>query len=595
MEKAKEFYDSLFQDPSQQYYKLIWSLQTKQSHWFKKTEDLIKHIRQNPKDVFHGICMTDKRLGSKRRATADQVTHVCALHLDIDIADATAHSKTNLPKTTEEALEIAHKFLTPTFIIFSGHGIHPYYMFSAPYDLRKDRQYFMSLSRQFQEAHRKAFPQYQIDYTQDLARVLRCPGSVNNKDPENSVECKIIEHNKVDYWMEEIEDAIEFNPDMTYEADLPFDQKSSDNKSKKKYSTTNQLIDTKNWGTRNYIEWFNNAGLICDTNVSVDAETWVDIEQSSDGKLSKLYNRTEAGDMSINDMKLANMAVNACVTDQDVIDLLIMHRRKWNEKPHKLGRKDYYARTLIKANSNKVLDAICNSPVANKPDKPDLNKEPAKKNIIPETGFKKPKTFWQDYDPTAKQQIRQQVKALIGVDIRRIICLPKEPQPIFELELMDLPERTIKLGTHKEGIMNQANFRSRIGAMGLPMPNKVGKDTWDPQIINYLRVLTEVGEIPITATYEGQINTWLREYISSKEIAQDLNEHFTESESNPFMHKDRVFFKLETLQDWIRTTKNHQIDFTFSSTMLATGFVQEMVKDPDGRSIMYWASPKGFL
>jgi len=153
------------------------------------------------------------------------------------------------------------------------------------------------------------------------------------------------------------------------------------------------------------------------------------------------------------------------------------------------------------------------------------------------------------------------------VDIRRIICLPKEPQPIFELELMDLPERTIKLGTHKEGIMNQANFRSRIGAMGLPMPNKVGKDTWDPQIINYLRVLTEVGEIPITATYEGQINTWLREYISSKEIAQDLNEHFTESESDPFMHKDRVFFKLETLQDWIRTTKNHQIDFTFQQCL----------------------------
>jgi len=88
----------------------------------------------------------------------------------------------------------------------------------------------------------------------------------------------------------------------------------------------------------------------------------MDIEVSSSGKLSKLYNK--AGDMSINDMKLANMAVNACVTDQDVIDLLIMHRRKWNEKPHKLGRKDYYARTLIKANSNKVLDAICNSPTA---------------------------------------------------------------------------------------------------------------------------------------------------------------------------------------------------------------------------------------
>jgi hypothetical protein len=298
MEELRLFYDKVLNGPKK--FKLLWNLDTKRSQWVKTTDDILKAIQVNNSNMFFGVGMTDKAYGPTRRATAAQVTTMCCLYLDIDIASDNddVHSKKNLPKTLEEAREIAYKFLEPTYMIFSGHGIHPYYCFSDTVDLKKNGKYFGALLRQFQMAHRKAFPQYQLDYTHDFARVLRCPGTVNNKDPKNPVKCEIIESNDVDYWLEEIEDAIEFNPDLTFETDLPFD---------KKPSNPEKALSIQS--TQEFIQWFDEQGLVLDPNASLDAETWVELEQASNGRLGQLYSHDKIKDIDLNniDMSLANL------------------------------------------------------------------------------------------------------------------------------------------------------------------------------------------------------------------------------------------------------------------------------------------------
>jgi hypothetical protein len=563
MDKLKNFYDQTLSIPEK--YKLIWSLDSKKSYWVKTSDDILKALRMNNSNMFFGVAMSDKNYGSGKRATSKQVSAITCLFLDIDIASGNkdVHSKNNLPQTIEDAMEIATRFLEPTFVVNSGHGLHAYYLLSEPINLIEERQYFASLLQQFQKAHRDAFPQYQIDYTHDLARVLRCPGSMNTKDPENPVPCEIIYENETTYWKEEVEDAIEYNSDLVFDAQLPF-QKTEKTDPEKALTLSS---------TQDFVEWFDNQGLVLDPAASLDAETWVDLEQMSNGKLSKIYNHKSANedDMSGYDMSLANLAEKNCLSDQHIIDLLVMHRRKYGVKLHKLSRKDYYARTLIKATADRLLENVRRKPAA---PTSVVSKEPVKKNISATTPTTH--TYYSGYSGTNKKVIRNYLTKLLGVEIKRIICYPKDPEPIFDIELADLPGKHIRLGTHKDGIANQKNFQSKICAYGLPMPKSVSADVWSPSVINDLRILTEEGKIPETATFSGQVSVWTREYLLAKDIQTE--KAFKENDqAMPYMTEcgTYVIFALGKFRQWLQLNKGSNLGFDLEYTMISHGFTTQ--------------------
>jgi hypothetical protein len=566
MKELRQFYDKILNSPKK--FKLLWSLETKRSQWVKSTDDVIKSLQVEQKDLFFGIGMTDKAYGPKRRGTLSQITSICCVYLDIDIVsdNEDVHSKNNLPKTIDEAIEIANKFLEPTYIVHSGHGIHAYYCFEEPVDLKKNGKLFADLLRQFQMAHRKAFPQYQLDYTHDVTRVLRCPGTINNKNPKNPVECKIIHSTGPDYWLAEIEDAIEFNPDLTFETDLPFDNKKSYNKNPE------SALALKS--TQEFIQWFDEQGLVVDPNASIDAETWVELEQMSNGRLSELYNHKKMKhvDISSIDMSLANLGARNCLTDQQIVDLMIMHRRKYNVKPYKMLRKDYYARTLIHAIADRLLENIRQKKITLKQEAvsrtPELKDSETNTVVIPTR-----RTIFDQYAPSEKQTIRDHLKALLGVEIKRIVCYPKDPEPVFELELADMPGRPVELGTYQKGIMSQTSFRASIASVGLPVPNKVAKNVWDPTVLKDLRILTEEGNIPETATYDGQIKIFLREYFDTKTIEIKQGKP---SEEYPLASTcgTYIYFNLDQFRRWLLATKGVAITFNLENTMMQSGFKQ---------------------
>jgi len=579
----KQFFEDVFGDNQDN--KLIWTLSNKQSHWFTDINEIAEFVEKNKNDIFYGLGTTKKVKTKYERATIDDISGILMLNLDIDIKHPMAHKKNNLPETMDQAIEIANKFLTPTYLIDSGHGLHALYKLTDEYKM-DDKAFIISLFHYFQKVHRDAFPQYDLDYTHDLARVLRCPGSLNMKDPKNPVECKIISYDPdSNYWLSQIQDAIEYDPDYKPETPASASTSSTSTSTGQKPKYTQQVgnIDTKSWSTKQFNAWFDDQGLVIDKTAKIDGDMWMELA-SADPNFIPTYNHTTKkkrtpddlldtsdpltdGDISGHDMSLANICAKYNLPDQKIVDLMIMHRNKYGINLDKLNRKDYFARTLINASIHKQINTIIKKKSKN---------QPISKN--------------------ESETIRIYLSELLKCSINRLIRYPKDPNPQFELELTDLPGKTIKLGNFSEGILNQRNFRSKIGAVGLNLPILLKQHEWETNVIPKLQSLTINGIAPTTATYQGQIEDWTTEFFSTYDMLDDLPAYILDGRlGQPFMHNNQIHFKMELLQNFIRTFKNHMIDFNFFTSIIAYGFSQVKLPCKNGIQIQFWAAPPNFF
>jgi hypothetical protein len=572
----QEYFNDLF--PDQGLYKLLWTLSGKRSFWFQDNAKMIEFISQNPKDIFYGLGMAEKKPNAaahKRRLTINDITAIKVLNLDIDVQDEIAHKNNEkLPKSIDEARKIANHFIEPTWLIDSGHGLHAIYVLSELYEIRsdEDRNKIVALSQAFQEAHRAAFPEYKIDFTADIARVLRCPESVNCKNPEEPISCEIIEHGADQYWIEEIEDAIEFNYE-TYKAN----QEATTSLAKKSYHASNNQTSTNTatWTTKDFNKWFDDAGLVIDKDAEIDGDIWMELD-SFDSRFSNVFHhrikkRDTKGkelneyktDINGYDLDLANIAARMDLPDQQILDLMIHHRRYHGTNTEKIchERRDYYARTLLKAGVNKSITQL---------DKNGKSTEHSRATLLSYLSDK------------------------LQCGIQRIIRFNKDPNPVFELELVDKPGKTIKLGTFDAGIMNQRAFRGKIGAVGIKMPRPMKAGEWEEDIIPKIQAVTEDGFTPETATYEGQVSAWIPEYFEETTVVESFDEFLNHNDTKqPFIQDGQIYFKAEPLIDWIKNNRNHIADFSFLTTMIAVGFIEKKILIK-GVKHSFWTTPPNF-
>ncbi len=121
------------------------------------------------------------------RVTSSTAAGLLALHLDLDVdgtPDGKGGVRTGHAPTLDDALELAHLALAPTAIVYTGGGIQPWWIFDVPWIFDGDRLEAAALSVAWQNYHRREV-RWHIDSTHDLARLLRLPGSLNVKDPDN--------------------------------------------------------------------------------------------------------------------------------------------------------------------------------------------------------------------------------------------------------------------------------------------------------------------------------------------------------------------------------------------------------------------------
>jgi len=194
----------------------IWNRKNFRTKWFKaanlgEASKVASDLSQN-KDVYFGIGLRKTQLDERKRGIGEDVIALPALWLDVDIYDAKAHVKTDLPHDLETAEELLNKFkLKPTITIHTGHGLNPLYLFKDLWIFKNenDNVEAKELSFNFNKALIKIFKEsgYHLDNVGDLSRVIRIPYTTNFKTtpvPVKIINCDL----ESKYTLDEIKAAI---------------------------------------------------------------------------------------------------------------------------------------------------------------------------------------------------------------------------------------------------------------------------------------------------------------------------------------------------------------------------------------------------
>ena len=136
-------------------------------------------------DVFCSICTTDKKIDNSHRAKSTDISCQTAIWTDIDIQGG-EHEGEKYPPDFDTA-KIFLPF-EPSMLVNSGYGSHGYYLLNKPLIITDNNRKIatqtnknlLDLIRQNAQEYAKA-----VDSVQDLARILRVPGTFNYKLKES--------------------------------------------------------------------------------------------------------------------------------------------------------------------------------------------------------------------------------------------------------------------------------------------------------------------------------------------------------------------------------------------------------------------------
>ncbi len=162
-----------------------------------------------PQNIYFspGICATAK---NDKLAEPD-IIGIPALWADVDIFHP-AHAKKNLPKSVQEAYTLIPECLPPSIIVHSGHGLQFWWLlketwtFDTPEEKSRAKDILTRLQGYIRQ--RAQANGWHLDSVQDLCRVMRLPGTINRKIPNEPVWAQVIDHNDSRYDPSELDQLL---------------------------------------------------------------------------------------------------------------------------------------------------------------------------------------------------------------------------------------------------------------------------------------------------------------------------------------------------------------------------------------------------
>ena len=331
----REFLTLLWQYKPEEHYVLVWTLQDKQSHWFQDVAKAAEFVeRTSGRDVYVGLGSSKEDLGPSRRCKSEEVAGMGGLGADFDFKSE-AHGTKPLPTNVEEALSIIPPTLPPTIVVFTGNGIHAWWMLKEPFvfdsdDERKDAARLLARFHAMLAA-RAAARGWVYDKLSDLARILRIPGTKNMKDPARPKEVAVLTRQDRFYNLSDIEEFLEEFGVQDPEAESAAAQK---------------------WQER-----FNDTPIVVNLTARIPDEmlaAWMD-PANSDVQMAMRFRNTwqrqrhdlKDPSQSGYDLALADFGVDAGLPPQLIVDLIVHHRALHGKRAR--TRVDYYQRTIARA------------------------------------------------------------------------------------------------------------------------------------------------------------------------------------------------------------------------------------------------------
>lgn len=494
------FLDALWgRVPGEQHF-LIWTMPDKRSRWFRTSEqgvhsaaETIEGLEDN--DVYMGVALAGQSYGGRQRVSAAATVGMSALWADVDYADSGAHKKPNLPPTIDDAIGLVREALPePSIFVHSGNGLQVWWLFEEHWHFADDRQRAAAadLAQRWNNQLRNVASEHgwTVDATHDLARVMRVPGTLNHKSSPAKT-CQILEMSGDVYPVADLQDLV-------------------------KAATPQQItFPAANDSPPGVGASFASGDVAFE--LRADAvppfEKWEALRQA-DRQVQKTWDRkrTDIGDQSPSgyDMALANYAAMASWTDQEVIDLLIAHRRNHGDDL-KLNRPDYYARTLHTAR-----DGAARSNAA---------------DAIDTALYKLESTSTEQERDEQRLELLDWLSPMLRTGINRIERYGTEPSHFRMLT----EAGWVNLGT-VEQLLNQNTVRARMVDITRSVFPRVKAAQWDRIAEAVVRAAIDVDMGP-EPTIVGSMNAWLDEYLDQHPPAGEIDESVATSRT-PFLSAD---------------------------------------------------------
>lgn len=321
--EAAGFLRDLFGDaPSPEARIALWTKATKRTDYLGSASEAERF--EGKPDVYVHAALAGGGAPRAKRPHARHAAAIPGVWADIDVVGGPDDPPGKLlAPDVDAALEIANGILTPTVLVHSGYGVQAWWLLEEPWRLDDDdtRGQAGRMVQGWQRLLRNAALDkgFGLDSTHDLARLMRLPGTLNDKGPDGvTASVRVLEDDGPRYPMEEI---------AAYAmAAAPAREPSS-----KVNLGPNRSIPLRKFEA------------LKDNNETFRS-TWEHTRRERD---------TKGWSMSEWDLALASMAVNAGWTDDEVAALITEHRQKYNgDGDPKATRADYLERTVARARQN---------------------------------------------------------------------------------------------------------------------------------------------------------------------------------------------------------------------------------------------------
>lgn len=518
MKPTEHFLNALWPDGLLDQWLLVYTLPDRASHWCDSIAQAVTTVEGlKGVDIYLQMGLADKNYGPFARATRNNVTAIPGLWCDLDLK-AEGRKKTALPQSLGELLKIIPEDARPTMLVQSGSGLHAYWLFNEPMTLEteRDRARAEALLKDWQILLRRRAQVHgwTLDFTHDLPRILRVPGTLNLKNPENPRIVALQHDDGPRYWPEELREMLD---ESSYAA-----------------QSLGVVEEREDMG-----DGWKSLGLQITPHLTVDEDMIEQLCQISPKfRLTWNHDRSDIdgpdGAFSEYDLALANFGVAFEMTPQQIAAMMVAFRRRHGGKPK--WRPDYYRRTIWRAMHDR--------------------REPAGTQLPAITqGATQPSTAEQENPGTPELTARalgdeQRVELLdqlglwLGIRILRITKVSgKDPSYLIETETAKVDIDNV----HK--LLDQKYMRGKLSASCNVLITRYQQDQWDAicAIFVGVAVVRDGGE---ELEVEGEARLMLENYLRSRPFASPDSRE-PGKEKFPMAVEGEITVSLVDIRNWM--------------------------------------------
>jgi hypothetical protein len=502
--EATVFLQDLFAGKPDDLHLLLWTLPEKQSSWFQSVEQAIQFAESmREHDLYVGVGLSGQDYGASRRCPSNEVAGIVGLWADLDLK-SDAHPKAVLPATIEDALKILPEQFPPTFVVRTGNGAHAWWLFREPLIFASDEERgeaanlalrWQSLLRLNASAHGWSF-----DRLADLARVLRVPGTQNCKSPASPKPVEIYSQTDRRYNPSDLAEYLD-------------DQEIPDDETQEKAAQT--------WKAR-----LSDKPLAVDPTATV-SDDLLGKYMESDPRFKKtwLRQRDDLKDQSQSgyDLALANFGFENGLSEEQVVELIIHHRRIHSQRPR--TRLDYFQRTIAKAFNRNDGDA------------------PGSSFSVPAHGAGQPAQ--RPDTATARALLCEQISNTIGVRVLRIVKIGGQ-EPTYRVEL-----EAARVGFPSvDKLVGQQSFRMKIASAVEHLVPRIPGKVWDRVAQMMLNALT-VEDGGDESDLVGAAKMYVERYLSETPFIDAEEEQPYQTRFKPAVYEGQIAIRSHDLQQHI--------------------------------------------